>query len=262
MPAEHRTIAQELFEEHRLRRPFRPLRDKGTLEDAYDIQEKLQELFVAGGYGDIVGYKIALTSPAMQAFVGLDHPLAGAIFASRVHGSPQEFDLTEFQHLGIECEIAVRLATDIPSRPQGHTPESVAPAIGAVMPAFEMIEDRNADYKRIDAFSVVADNSWNAGNVLGSPVTDWQSLNLLTIRGVLQVNGETVGEGKGADALGNPLAAVAWLADQLAAQGRSLKRGMIVMTGSIVKTYFPKPGDQLDFTVEGLGNTVLRLANA
>jgi 2-keto-4-pentenoate hydratase len=79
---------------------------------------------------------------------------------------------------------------------------------------------------------------------------------------VLQVNGETVGEGKGADALGNPLAAVAWLADQLAAQGRSLKRGMIVMTGSIVKTYFPKPGDQLDFTVEGLGNTVLRLANA
>jgi len=262
MSANHQSIAEGLFEEHRQRKPFRPLPEKGSLEEAYAIQEKLQALYVAGGYGDIVGYKIALTSPAMQAFVGLDHPLAGAIFASRIHESPAAFDIAEFQHPGIECEIAVRLAADLPSRPEGHTPESVAPAIGAVIPAFEIIEDRNADYDQIDAYSLVADNSWNAGNVLGRSTEDWQALDLLAIRGVLQVNGETVGEGKGADALGNPLAAVVWLADQLAAQGKTLKRDMIVMTGSIVTTYFPKPGDRLDFAVEGLGNTELRLADA
>ena len=81
---------------------------------------------------------------------------------------------------------------------------------------------------------------------MGRPIEDWQALNLLAIRGVLQVNGEMVGEGKGADALGNPLAAVVWLVDQLAAQGKTMKRDMIVMPGSIVTAYFPKPGERGD----------------
>lgn len=262
MAADHRTNAQALFEAHQQRKPFEPVKSGGTLADAYAIQENLQDLFVASGCGAIAGYKIALTSPVMQAFVGVDHPLAGAIFASRVHESPQSFDLADFQHVGIECEIAVRLGADLPVRPGGHSPQSVAPAVDAVIPAFELIEDRNANYDALDAFSLVADNAWNAGIVLGRPVEAWQSLDLLTVRGVLQVNGETVDEGKGADALGNPLAAVAWLADQLASQGKILGRGMIVMTGSIVTTYFPNPGDQLHFAVDGLGDAAMSLVDA
>ncbi len=262
MAADFQAVAQGLFEEHQKRQPFQPLKRSGTLEDAYSIQNLMQELFVADGCGDIVGYKIALTSPAMQAFVGLDHPLAGAIFASRVHDSPMSLNLHDFQHLGVECEIAIRLETDIADRQQGHTADSVAPAIGAVMAAFELIEDRNADYDHIDAYSLAADNAWNGGNVLGRPMVNWRDLDLLSIRGVLRVNGETVGEGKGADALGNPLAAVAWLANHLTAQGKSLKSGMIVMTGSIVKTYFPEPCDRLEFTAEALGEVTLTLTGS
>lgn len=262
MTADHQTVAQALFAAHRERQPFQPVKGGGTLADAYTVQEALQDLFVAAGSGSIAGYKIALTSPVMQAFVGVNHPLAGAIFASRVHESPQSFNLADFQHIGIECEIAVRLASDLPVQSGGHTPESVAPAVGAVIPAFELIEDRNANYDDLDAYSLVADNAWNAAIVLGRPVEAWRSLDLLTVRGVLQVNGETVDEGKGADALGNPLAAVAWLADQLASQGKILERGMIVMTGSIVTTYFPNPGDQLHFAVDGLGDAAMSLVDA
>ena len=209
MATEHKSIAQELFNSYRRKETFRPLENSGTLEEAYAIQDEFQRLLIADGAGDIVGYKIALTSPAMQAFVGLDHPCGGAIFASRVLGSPQIVDLSDFQHLGVECEIAVRLKADLPMLPDGHSPETVAPFVGAVMPAFELVEDRDANYDEIDAFSLIAGNSWNAANILGTAVTNVQELNLPTLRGVLRVNGTVIDEGTGADALGNPLAAVA-----------------------------------------------------
>jgi len=259
MATEHKSIAQELFNSYRRKETFRPLENSGTLEEAYAIQDEFQRLLIADGAGDIVGYKIALTSPAMQAFVGLDHPCGGAIFASRVLGSPQIVDLSDFQHLGVECEIAVRLKADLPMLPDGHSPETVAPSVGAVMPAFELVEDRDANYDEIDAFSLIAGNSWNAANILGPAVTNVQELDLPTLRGELRVNGTVIDEGTGADALGNPLAAVAWLADELAGQGKVLQAGMIVMTGSIVTTYFPQPGDRLGFMVDGLGTAELAL---
>lgn len=259
---DHAAIAQSLYAQHRNRAAFRPLElaSGGDLTDAYAIQEALQALFVADRNVTIAGYKIALTSRAMQEFVGVDEPLAGAIFSDRVHESPATLDLSAFNRLGVECEIAVRLGSDLPGGDEAHTAESVADAIDAIMPAFELIEDRNADYDTIDAFSLVADNCWNGGIVIGAPVRDWRSIALLSARGVLNADGKAAGEGRGRDALGNPLSAVAWLADLFAAQGRPLSAGMVVMTGSIVKTRFPAPGEYLEFSVDGLGGASLRLA--
>jgi 2-keto-4-pentenoate hydratase len=255
-------IAQDLFDQHRQSRPFQPLpqlQRQGSLTEAYRIQERLQEHFITAGSGPIAGYKVALTSATMQAFVGVDEPLAGAIFENYVYQTPVSLDLRDYQHLGVECEIAVRLSRDLQGRAGGHTAESVASAIGAVMPAFELIEDRNADYDAIDAFSLVADNAWNAGIVLGPPTENWRGIDLLSVGAALSVNGHSVGEGKGADALGNPLAAVAWLADLMAERGRILKRGMVVMTGSIVTTYFPKPGDLMSYSLNGVGDAIIKL---
>jgi 2-keto-4-pentenoate hydratase len=262
MEQRHGEIADALFMQHRDKQRFRPLASEQRSDDldaAYRIQEFLQERFVAEGYGEIAGYKVALTSVAMQEFVGVDQPLAGAIFANSVHTSPVALDLKAFQHLGIECEIAVRLSSNLPGRVGGHDAGSVGPSIGAVMPAFELIEDRNADYDAIDAFSLVADNSWNGGIVLGAATDNWQALDLLSLPGTLQMNGKEIGSGKGADALGNPLSAVAWLADLQADRGHILKRGMIVMTGSIVPTHFPAPGESLVFSLGDLGTVDLSL---
>jgi 2-keto-4-pentenoate hydratase len=127
------------------------------------------------------------------------------------------------------------------------------------MPAFELADDRNADYAALpqQVLALVADNAWNEGVVLGEPRHDWQGLDLAALRGVATLNGEPVGEGRGGDALGHPLEALAWVANHLAARGRSLRRGDIVITGSLVTSKFPRAGDRLEFSVDALGEVAL-----
>ena len=125
------------------------------------------------------------------------------------------------------------------------------------MPAFELIEDRGADYKNLFFLGVMADNAWNAGVVLGEPIIEWQDIDLESSSGEMVINGEPAGEGKGGDALGHPLEALAWLANSLAERSLSLKRDMIVMTGSIVSTKFLKSGDEVSFEIDTLGEVWL-----
>jgi len=133
----------------------------------------------------------------------------------------------------------------------------VAKVVDAVMPAFELIEDRGADYSDLFFLGVMADNAWNAGLVLGQPIIEWQDIDLESAAGEMVINGEPVGGGKGGDALGHPLEALAWLANSLAERGQSLKRDMIVMTGSIVSTKFLDQGDEVSFDIDTLGEVWL-----
>ncbi|MGH8677740.1 MAG: 2-keto-4-pentenoate hydratase, partial [Burkholderiales bacterium] len=136
-----------------------------------------------------------------------------------------------------------------------------AAATGARMPAFELVDDRHTDYTRISSLilTLIADNAWNAGIVLGASVRDWQSLDLAAIRGVLKLNGAVAGEGHGRDVLGHPLDALAWLVNTLAGQGKSMTKDMVVMTGSMIATKFVNPGDHLAFSVEGIGEVSVSL---
>jgi 2-oxo-3-hexenedioate decarboxylase/2-keto-4-pentenoate hydratase len=104
---------------------------------------------------------------------------------------------------------------------------------------------------------MVAGNVWNAGIVVATPVTDWRRLDLAQLTARLTINGREIGTGKGGDVMGNPLNALAWLADKRAAQGAPLTRGTIVMTGSMVPIQFPARGDRAIVEVEGLGTAEL-----
>ena len=130
------------------------------------------------GRGEIAGWKIALTSKAMQQMTGVDQPAAGAIFSTAMHPSPARVDLGAYHHLGVEFEVAVRLADDLPASGGPWTRASVAGHVAACMPAFELVEDGDADYKTLDAFTLVAQNTWNGGVVLGAPVTAWRGVDL------------------------------------------------------------------------------------
>jgi 2-keto-4-pentenoate hydratase len=125
------------------------------------------------------------------------------------------------------------------------------------MPAIELLEDLRHDYKRLSAAAMVAGNVWNAGVVLGPPVTDWRRLDLSAATARLTINGREIGSGKSGDVMGNPLNALSWLADKLAVAGTPLKRGMIVMTGSMVPIQFPAAGDHAVVEVAGLGTAEL-----
>ena len=106
--------------------------------------------------------------------------------------------------------------------------------------------------KRLDAAAMVAGNV-NAGVVLGAPVTDWAVLDLAQMTACLSINVRAIGNGKGGDVMGHPLNALAWLAGKLAAVGTPLRRGMIVMTGSMVPIQYPIAGDRVLVDISGLG---------
>jgi 2-keto-4-pentenoate hydratase len=124
------------------------------------------------------------------------------------------------------------------------------------MPAFELIEDRFADYKATNALSLIADNAWNGGVVLGPSTPLPPGLDLDGIAGTLLSNGKAIATGKTDD----PLGALAWLANQAADCGRPLTAGMVSITGSVILTVDIAPGERLDFALDGLGGVTLTAA--
>jgi 2-keto-4-pentenoate hydratase len=255
--------AQHLLEAHERRSRFAPLPPElapRTASHAYAIQDAFVAMR-AEKLGAVVGYKIALTSAEMRRFVGVDTPMAGMMLESTLLRSPARVRAADYVRLIVEFEIAVQMADDLPAADKPFSRNRVAEAVGAVMPALELADDRNADYKELarHPFELIADNCWNEGAVLGNPITAWKALDLGAVRGVATINGNKVGEGRGADAMGHPLDAVAWLADHLASEGRGLLRGDVVITGSIVTTKTVAPGDFVLFDVEELGTVELRV---
>ena len=251
--------ARFLHEAHRARRPYQPLPEEvapRTIDEAYDMQEAFHQLLTAE-FGPIAGYKVALTTPVMQKMVGFGEPCAGAVLANSIHQSPASVKGGDYGHLGAECEVAVLLQSDLPASGAPYDRASASQAVGALMPAFELVDDRGADYSNLFFLGAVADNSWNAGVVLGPQVNDWQGLDLAAARGAMTINGQPAGEGRGGDVMGHPLEALAWLANTLAGRGKNLSAGMIVMTGSIVSTKFLNPGDTATVSIEGLGEATV-----
>jgi 2-keto-4-pentenoate hydratase len=256
--------AQFLLEEHRARKPFGPIPAScaaRTVDEAYAVQEAFHALMVAT-HGPVAGYKIALTTPVMQHMVGFHEPGSGAILAKTIQQSPCTIRSTDYGRLGVECEIAVRLEADLPVTPAPYSRDQITAAISTVMAAFELIDDRNADYAQFapQILSIIADNAWNGGIVLGPPATNWRTIDLAAVQGTMAINDAVVGEGYGRDVMGHPLDALVWLANGLAQRGKRLSRGMVVMTGSIVTTKFVHPGDTVRFWVEGLDEVRLSVA--
>lgn len=254
--------ARELLRQHRAREDLTPLAGSlapPDLETALGVQEALIRLSIEEGGRTLAGWKVALTTPVMQALVGIGHPCPGAIFADVVRASPATLEAGACVRVGVEAEIAVRIASDVPPDDGPLDRTTVARHVAACMAAIEIVDDRNWDYGRADARDLVADNSFNAGCVLGAPVTDWRSLDLAALGGRMLIDGEVVGEGRGADVLGHPFEALAWLANHLHARGRYLREGDVVLMGSVVATKWPPAGARVMTEIDGLGAAHLTL---
>ena len=255
-------IARHIFEGHERRRRFERLRGElapASLAEAYEVQDEVHRLFREAGWGELAGHKIALTSKPIQELCGVDQPAGGAIFARTVHTSPATISLADFMHLGLEFELGLRLGADLPAAGAPYTRESVAGAVATCMPAFELIEDRGADYGDLDAASILADKCWCGGVVLGPESKNWRQLDLINAPVLLIWNGEVVDRGVTGAAMGHPFEGLAWLANLLAARGRAMRAGEIVITGSALRTRFPEAGDEITYRIEGLGETSVRV---
>jgi 2-keto-4-pentenoate hydratase len=240
--------AEVLIDEHGRGTKFHPFAAAAGASDlagAYAIQREYVRLQMNNRAVGAVGYKVGLTSPRMQAMCKIDRPIAGVVLADRVHPSGVSLDASRYGRVGLEFEIAVRLGRDL--QPGGD----VAGAIEAVCPAVEIVDDRHCDYATLDVLSLVADNSWNAGIVLGEFRTSWPDLE--TIEGIVSLNGQAVDRGSGKDVLGHPFNSVAWVAQHLGESGQGLRAGDIVMTGNLVTTKFPAESSAHRFELQGLG---------
>jgi 2-keto-4-pentenoate hydratase len=247
--------AKTIAAARRARTPLQPLAGDAAPRDeaeGYRIQEALHGL-LAADFGERVGYKIGCTSAVMQQYLDIPHPCSGGVFAKGVHQSGASLSTKDFVRVGVECEIAVKLARDLLPTEAPFTAEWVAEAIEAYLPAIEIVDDRYSDWQTFGAPALVADDFFAAGCVLGKPVARSASPDLLHVIGRALINGVEVGQGTGADVLGHPHNALAWLANHLAADGKGLRAGEIVLTGSLVKTVWLNAGDKVVMELAGLG---------
>lgn len=215
------------------------------MTEAYQVQEVLQRKYAATR-GPIAGRKIALSSKAMQEMVGIDQPIAGAIFANDVHRTGAEISLSTFRHLGLEYELAFELARDVSERVEAG---SVLDLVASVRPAFELIEDKAADYSALDVLTLVADNAWCGGVVLGEPIAGWRDLDLGNLPSVLSQEG--VADEAGNTSAADPVNSLVWVLNHFVGRGAVLKAGEVMITGSVLKTRFPVPGDRVRYEITG-----------
>jgi 2-keto-4-pentenoate hydratase len=220
--------------------------------EGYRIQRAVHDLLLPQ-FGAMVGYKIGCTSAVMQQYLDIPHPCGGGVFAKGVHESGAQLKAGDYVHVGVECEIAVKLARDLAPSEAPFTAEWVGESIEAYHPAIEIVDDRYVKWETMGAPTLVADDFFAAGCVLGEAVARSAVPDLLDVVGRAVINGAEVGRGIGADVLGHPHNALAWLANHLAADGRGLHAGQIVLTGSLVKTVWLNAGDSVVMELSGLG---------
>lgn len=246
----------QVIADHRLERKRLPALDLAlrphSEPDAYRVQQELHGLLTPA-LGPVVGHKIGCTTRVMQAFLGIPNPCAGGVFEKTVHSSPATLHHADYLHVGVECEIVVRLGRDLAPQYAPFTQATVAEAVAACMAGMEIVDDRYVDYKALDTPTLIADDFFDAGCVLGAPIVAWRELDLTACTGVTRINGAEVGRGRGADVMGHPLEALAWLANHLAGDGRGLRTGEFVFTGSVVETKWVDRGDRVEMEIDGLG---------
>ncbi len=221
-----------------LRTPYRPR----TIEEGYHIQHALQKLLEENSQINCSGYKIGCTTKVMQNYLNIAQPCAGSIINSSIFKGSAELDYSNYVLPGVECEIVARIGKDIPNSTIS-SPDETVPYVDALMIGIEIVDNRYTDFRSLGIPTLVADNFFNAGCVLGDPIKNWLSLEICELKGGLTIDGSPGLEGQGTDIMGNPLAALAWLVNQATTFGQQLKAGDFVMLGSLVKTHwFAAPG--------------------
>jgi len=254
-------VANWLHQVHRSRAVVGWWPDQFALEDeriAYKVQDALLKKLVPK-QGPLVGYKIALTSPQIWEQTGLRGPAYGPIRKKRVFEHKATVRADRWTRLGVELEIIFIMGANVPApKDRPYDKDSIAQYVGGARAGFELIEDRGADYSRLAVNPLIMDAGWNGGSLLAKPNKGWRKLDIANLDGSISFDGTVVRAGHSGDVLGHPHNALAWLANKLGEHGKTLKKGMIVSSGSMVACQFVPPGSTAFGKIEGLGEVTLK----
>lgn len=248
--------ARALAEAAELRVPVPPLVETFpdlALHEAYPIQRMNIEARLTAG-ATIAGYKIGLTSPAIQAQMGVDTPDFGHLLDDMFYPDGL-VAVARFLQPRVEPEIAVVLRH--PLAGPGVTARDSAEAIDYLLPALEIIDSRIRDWK-ISLTDTIADNASSGGVVLGTQPVPYTGQDLTVLACTLTVDGSVAGRGTGAAVLGSPLNSLTWLANAFGEVGTTLQAGQVILTGSITAAVPVGPGSVADCAIDGIGSVTAK----
>ena len=218
--------------------------------EGYAIQRAVMQASGRTGFG----WKIAATSAAGQAHIGVDGPLAGRLLTGQIDESGATVSLRGTQMRVAEVEFAFRMARDLPPRAEPYATGEVLDAVATLHPAIEIPDSRYEDFVQAGAPQLIADNACAHRFVLGTPTgADWRTLDLRAHTVDCVVGACAALQGKGENVLGDPRIALTWLANELRASGQLLRAGEVVTTGTCLAPIPVSPGERLvaDFGVIG-----------
>ncbi|MFN0028579.1 MAG: 2-keto-4-pentenoate hydratase [Acidimicrobiales bacterium] len=228
------------------------------LAEAYAVQDALLKRLLAARGGSIIGYKIACTSPVAQQALQVPHPMFGQLLSASTSPSGATLRAGEFTTRVIECEFAFRMGLDVPPAAAPYDAAAIAPFVGELLPAIEVVDHRYPDWS-LGAPSIAADNAIHGHWVSGQPVGgDWRRFDLASHQVTARIGDAVVSTGSGANVLGHPLNALAWLANELPSYGKALRAGDLITTGVCTDVFSAAAGDEVTGDFGELGAVELR----
>jgi len=218
----------------------------GTRAEGYAIQSEVAKL----SGQNIVGWKIAATSTAGQQHIRVDGPIAGCLLAARAREGGAQIELAGNNMKVAEAEFAFRMGGDLPRRAQSYSVDEVLSAVATLHPAIEVPDSRYIDFTRVGAAQLIADVACACWFLIGAETrADWRAVDLAGHSVAAYRNGALAGQGTGANVLGDPRAALAWIANELCTYGAGLRAGDVVITGTCLTPVPVLAGDsvKMDF---------------
>lgn len=252
-------LGDELYEALRTRKALPPLTEREpaiTIEDAYHISQRMVSRRLELDGETIVGKKIGVTSKPVQEMLNVYQPDFG--FLTDAMEIADGADIKIEGNLiapRAEGEIAFRLKADLVG--PGVTEQDVLEATATIIPCFEIVDSRIEDWK-IKIEDTVSDNASCGVYVLGKNEVDPRDFDLPNLKMTVYKNGEVLSQGMGSAVQGNPLTAVAWLANTLGEFGIPFKAGEIILSGSLVPLSPVVAGDEMSLEIEGVGGCSCR----
>jgi 2-keto-4-pentenoate hydratase len=206
------------------------------------------------------GFKIGATGKRMQEYLGLNGPAAGFMESGKVFRLDGAVRFADCIRPGVECEVAVRLARDLP--PGTYTKESVAGAVGEFVAGIEIVENRYDDLKTLGTPTLIADQVYHVAAVIGEQGgVDWRQLDIGALRGRFLIDGVERDAGITTDLMGHPFTCLAFLASSpVAAAFGGLKAGQCVMLGSVTPPIWLDGPAEVAVEFDGLPRVTARLS--
>jgi 2-oxopent-4-enoate/cis-2-oxohex-4-enoate hydratase len=252
--AQIQSLGDELYEALRSRSTVAPLTERVadiTVADAYHISLHMLNRRLESDGEVVVGKKIGVTSAPVQEMLGVFQPDFGFLTDAMHYPDGAAIPIAgNLIQPRAEGEIAFRLKSDLVG--PGVTEQDVLDATETIMPCFEIVDSRIDDWK-IKIQDTVSDNASCGVYTLGSNEVDPRSVDLPNLKMKVYKNGELHSEGMGSAVQGNPLTAVAWLANTLGEFGIPFKAGEVILSGSLVPLIPVVAGDEMRLELEGVG---------